>query len=425
MVNKDLLFIDLFAGCGGLSLGLINAGWKGYFAIEKSPDAFNTFKHNLVNNGREGNPNGNIEKYANWPNWLEIRAWGISELLDKHLNELKGLKGKVQLLAGGPPCQGFSIAGKRNSSDKRNQLFKKYIECVNLIDPPLILIENVSGMDIPFSKSDTAKSYATQLKEALEEKYVVEQKIIQSSRFGIPQLRPRLITVGFRKKLHLSANFFQTLEEFRKEYLSKKGLDVDMPINVEGAIGDISRCRKFQICDDPFSPKGRFQEIVYDESKIKSPYQKLMRLGCPENYQPDSLRLVNHNESTKKRLELMRTYCRSGVSIGKEERVKIENRLNIKIKKHAITFLDGNKPAHTITTIPDDLVHYKQSRVHTVREYARFQSIPDWFEFKGKFTTGGSRRKVDTPRYTQVGNAVPPLLAEAIGQTLIRIYKQI
>ena len=418
--HKDLLFIDLFAGCGGLSLGLINAGWKGYFAIEKSPDAFNTFKHNLVNNGRDGNYNGNIEKYANWPNWLEIKAWEISELLDKHLNKLKGLKGKVQLLAGGPPCQGFSLAGKRNFSDERNQLFKKYLECVNLIDPPLILIENVVGMSIPFSKSDTVKSYATQLKESLEENYIVEQKIIQSSRFGVPQLRPRFITVGFSKKMNLPASFFERLEEHREEFLSMKGLDVDKPVNVEDAVGDIDRCKKTQICDDPFSPKGKFYEIVYDENKIKSPYQKLMRDGCVDNYQPDSLRLVNHKEYTKKRFKLMRKYCRSGVTIGKEERTKIEKELNIKIKKQVFIFLDGKRPAHTITTIPDDLVHYKQPRVHTVREYARFQSFPDWFEFKGKFTTGGSMRKLETPRYTQVGNAVPPLLAEVIGRVLIK-----
>ena len=85
--------------------------------------------------------------------------------------------------------------------------------------------------------------------------------------------------------------------------------------------------------------------------------------------------------------------------------------------------LDKNSQAPTITSIPDELVHYCEPRILTVREYARIQSFPDWYEFKGKYTSGGARRKKEVPRYTQVGNAVPPLFAEQIGIALMEVLK--
>ena len=86
-----------------------------------------------------------------------------------------------------------------------------------------------------------------------------------------------------------------------------------------------------------------------------------------------------------------------------------------------LTVLDANGQAPTITSIPDELVHYEEPRILTVREHARIQSFPDWYEFKGKYTSGGKRRKMEVPRYTQVGNAVPPLFAEQIGIALMEV----
>ena len=99
----SLTYIDLFAGCGGLSLGLHNAGWKGLFAIEKSPDAFLTLKHNLIDN----------EKHFEWPSWLDQTNHEIDEVIKSHKQNIGSLEGKVDLVVGGPPCQGFSFAGKR------------------------------------------------------------------------------------------------------------------------------------------------------------------------------------------------------------------------------------------------------------------------------------------------------------------------
>lgn len=122
------VYIDLFAGCGGLSLGLHNAGWKGLFAVEKSPFAFATLKHNLID----------TLNHFQWPFWLEQKHHDINEILKNSRKELQGLRGNVDLVAGGPPCQGFSTAGKRLESDNRNKLIHAYIAFIRLVQPKII-----------------------------------------------------------------------------------------------------------------------------------------------------------------------------------------------------------------------------------------------------------------------------------------------
>jgi DNA (cytosine-5)-methyltransferase 1 len=93
------------------------------------------------------------------------------------------------------------------------------------------------------------------------------------------------------------------------------------------------------------------------------------------------------------------------------------------MKKQAMTVLSSGHPGSTITTLPDDILHYSEPRILTVRENARLQSFPDWFRFLGKYTSGGKARRLDCPRYSQVGNAVPPLFAEAVGDILQQILR--
>ena len=121
---KQLTYIDLFAGCGGLSLGLHQAGWKGIFAIEKSPDAFKTLEYNLIQN----------KNHFDWPKWLPQNHHDINEVLSNYNSQLEKLKGKVTMIAGGPPCQGFSMAGRRNENDSRNHLIDSYIDFVKIVD---------------------------------------------------------------------------------------------------------------------------------------------------------------------------------------------------------------------------------------------------------------------------------------------------
>ena len=140
MFEKENLYIDIFAGCGGLSTGLLKAGWTGLFAVEKNKDAFSTLKHNLIDKNN----------HFLWPSWLKIKEHDINELIKDNGKELLDLQGKITLVAGGPPCQGFSMAGKRDKDDQRNKLVKSYIKFIRLVMPEAIIFENVHGFTVNF-----------------------------------------------------------------------------------------------------------------------------------------------------------------------------------------------------------------------------------------------------------------------------------
>jgi DNA (cytosine-5)-methyltransferase 1 len=334
----------------------------------------------------------------------------------------------VQLVAGGPPCQGFSMVGLRRDTDPRNQLFKCHLSVVELLRPQIVLLENVAGIGIAFKprdpdstsgRSGPVASYAELIGMALTKQgYHVQQGTIRAVDYGVPQLRPRFFTVGIRLDLFAASqapDFLSMLADGRVRFLRSKHLPPDRPVTVSEAISDLQTARRtLRCCTDPESPPG-FYEAEYDGPS--STYQKLMNSGM-RGRAPNSRRLANHRAETVRKFKQIQRVCRKGVSLSAAERASIG------IRKTVIAHLDGDSPSHTLTTLPDDLVHYSEPRIHTVREYARLQSFPDWFEFRGKFTTGGARRAHECPRYTQVGNAVPPLLAEAIGMTLARILKQ-
>lgn len=410
-------FIDLFAGCGGLSLGLMQAGWRGLFAIEQNPDAFKTLRHNLVVGNGAGAPR---KPCFEWPQWLDAEPFELGKFIHTHRDRLESLRGGVRLVVGGPPCQGFSLAGKRTGKDPRNELFKLHLEVVRLVRPDFVLLENVRGLDAVFGAKSVEKgvkrrgrprrSYAARIEEKLGDcDYDVQQGPVRAVNFGVPQVRPRHFIVGIRNDLFApgeAPRFFPILDDARPGFLKGKRLPVKRPITVGDAISDLlSASAELAECTDPESPSG-FKEIVYQGPV--STYQRLMRKGL-NGQAPNSLRLVNHRPETVRRFEEILRTCEKGKQLSDADRERLG------IRKHAITLLSPVLPSPTLTTLPDDLLHYAEPRVHTVREHARLQSFPDWFEFRGKFTTGNKARARECPRYTQVGNAVPPLLAEAIG----------
>ena len=413
--SNPYTFIDLFAGCGGLSLGLMEGGWAGLLAIEKNPDAFKTLSYNLIDKKNKSHGKSHLR----WPDWLEKKPLEIRQFIKDYHWQLDSLSGKVCLVAGGPPCQGFSLAGKRTGKDWRNNLFKLQLEIVDIVKPKLVLMENVQGINAVFggkevenkrSRGRPRKSYSTKIKDALSNHgYLVQQKLIKASDFGVPQLRLRYFTVGIREDLFPEKqvpDFFQILSRIRRNFLKSKRLPLKRSVTVAEAISDLrAEHAKITNCSDPESPPG-FKEIVYKRPITQ--YQKLMHKGL-NGHPPNSLRLVNHRPDTVSRFKTILRTCQKGVSVPDSERGRLG------IRKQLIVPLSPDLPSRTLTTLPDDLLHYAEPRVHTVRESARLQSFPDWFEFHGKFTTGGRRRARDCPRYTQVGNAVPPLLAEAIG----------
>lgn len=405
-------FVDLFSGCGGLSLGLSMAGLEGQFAVERDAMAFETFAANFLS-GRTLP----IENFA-WPDWLEKKAWPIDALLAQHLDQLKKLEGCVEVLAGGPPCQGFSFAGRRDEADPRNQLFEKYVEVVGAIKPAALVLENVPGMKVAHSKKSASgpeknkftESYYDKLKRSLENiGYDVHGELVNAVKFGVPQKRNRLIVIGLRKDI--STKFdngvmyaFKQLEIARLVQLNELGLQES--ISVHEALSDLTtQWSSKKPCIDPYSPKG-FEEIEYKAPS--STYQKLMHKGCRKDAM-DSMRLARHKDEVRERFAKILKECPRGV------RMNDANREQYSTKKHRVYPMDPWGPAPTITTLPDDVLHYSEPRILTVRESARLQSFPDWFQFRGKFTTGGNLRTKECPRYTQVGNAVPPLLARAIG----------
>ena len=171
MANNKHTVIDLFAGCGGLSLGLYQAGWQGIFAVEKSQNAFETLKYNLIDK----------KKHFDWPDWLPIKPLDIIEVNKNYKKQLKSLRGSVDLVAGGPPCQGFSMAGKRVEDDIRNQLVFSYIDFIDMVRPRLILFENVKGFTYVFNKNKNSEAipYSQIVTEQLESLgYDVHQEII-------------------------------------------------------------------------------------------------------------------------------------------------------------------------------------------------------------------------------------------------------
>jgi len=395
-------FIDLFAGCGGFSLGLMNAGWNGLFAVEKDSMAFDTLRHNLVDN----------DKFKHdWPSWLKKEATTIEDLIENHSENLKGLNGMVDLIVGGPPCQGFSMLGLRNSDDPRNKLTEKYLEVVALIQPKYIILENVKGFATKFD-GDGCKDHVP-YSEIVKEKfdalgYDTTSMMVSTDQWGVPQRRTRFILLAIRKSLSQCPD--QILEDFqgsRHQYLSGKGLPTDRSVTVHEAISDLeSKGKKLIPVTDANVPS--YQQIKYREPKKLSAYAKMMRLGS-NGKAPDSLRLTKHRPATVAKFQLILDSCGKGHNLTNHDR----ERLNI--KKQVIVPLAKGKVSPTVTTLPDDILHYSEPRILTVRENARLQSFPDWFEFKGKYTTGGKLRTKECPRYTQVGNAVPPLFAEALG----------
>ena len=404
------LFVDVFAGCGGLSLGLKRAGWKGLFAIEKDSFAFDTLSTNF--------PSGDRPFSYDWPTSIEKRAWDIHELLSERREALAALAGKVDLLAGGPPCQGFSHAGRRRPDDPRNKLFEAYLELVKILRPRLVLVENVKGFksDFKVSEPGAIKNFAAALEQGLNTDYDVASAVIKACDFGVPQARPRVFLIGALKDADVGdmvASFFDYLEGQVSGFLSERQLPSrptardaisDLEVSLNGTVPSVDS-------------KG-FEAIAY-----KSPrtfYQKVMRDGH-EGAPPDT-RLARHRSDIRERFEAIIKAC------GEEGRlcvtISAETRKVHGLKKMAIRVLDPLNCAPTVTSLPDDLLHYSEPRTLTVRENARLQSFPDWFAFKGKYTTGGHLRRKEVPRFTQVANAVPPLLAEQLGLALFRIARR-
>lgn len=394
---KPLTFIDVFAGCGGLSLGLMQAGMLGKFAVERDSFAFATLKANLLTKTAPF-------RYS-WPQWLPKEPLSITSLLDEYGPELAALSGNVDVLVGGPPCQGFSMAGRRQHDDPRNQLFFQYLRLVEIIKPTIVLIENVRGFTMDFAIGEDVTNYANALRVALSDDYKVYEQLLDLSQFGVPQARTRYFVIAVRSSV-TTTDPFKLLESRIPSFL--RTLGISAPVSSSNAISDleVNRCGT-----EPSKDTKGFDQITYDRPLTR--YQKLMN-GA--GVTPSDLRLARHAENIAQRFQEIIDICHAEGRLNTSISAEVRERYGL--KKRALRVLDPDRPSPTITSMPDDLIHYSEPRALTVRENARLQSFPDWYAFQGKYTTGGHLRKKEVPRFTQVANAVPPLVARAIGEML-------
>lgn len=446
-------FIDLFSGCGGLSLGLLNAGYTGLFAIERSPDAFLTLKKNLINQEFV-----KLEGQYKWPESLEVKNHDILERLGNTIFldylDLLGRKGEVDLVVGGPPCQGFSSAGKRDPNDPRNQLAFAYLEIVRRVRPKYILMENVRGITYAFSKAgDKSVPISERIEQTLAQQgYVPFHFIENSCLWGVPQARHRFVLIAIRKDLFginsntnigvqqlldmgktIVSRVERQLKLFVEEFKKEKGLpSIVTSLDALQDLKTLYACGTPRILSDvpkeDSQAKGFKQISEYGKFTLGNPaYVNLMKKDWHGKRAPNyGLRLPNHTDKVRERFDLILTHMEDKFMQEKYNLVRgrtlpiAYRKEELKSRKHSLSVLDPKKPSGTVTTLPDDILHYDEPRIMTVREMARLQSFPDWFRFEGPYTTGGDLRKKTCPKYTQVGNAVPPLMAEGLGLFLKR-----
>ncbi len=408
-------YIDFFSGCGGLSLGLGWAGWRGVFAIEKDPMAYASFDKNLV---AQGAPHRHFE---NWPNWLPREPHAIEDILEdeKVIRHFTKLAGTVSLVAGGPPCQGFSVAGARNGNDPRNLLVFKQIEAIRILKPLFGIIENVSGFEKKFVSRPIDGITLSVAEEATKEieqlGYNIGKVKINAADYGVPQLRDRVILFAISKEYAGSLDVGQLLQDVLKtvgmQQREEFGLATKRYVNVKEAISDLSGTNRLP---DPEFPGYETCQYLSAESA----YQRLMRKGIPKGAIPSCHRFNRHSQ---KLVDLYNEAHRTQPAGRLSKAFLYENGCH----SNKRFVLDVTRPCSTLTTAPDELIHYMHPRIVTLREMARLQSFPDDFTFHGRYTLNGPARGVDVPRNAQIGNAIPPLVGRALGLALIVIQQMI
>jgi len=515
--------IELFAGCGGLSLGLDSVGFELVFANELSPMAAETFAYNFfgefTNKPNEQilhtkwlhsaftkdklekrlreNPlafpklsEGNCDltsakdiagslvvgSIVQLNDWLDKNP-SIAEIIKSNFG-----KGGVDLISGGPPCQSFSMAGLRQLDNHRNMLPMEFAKFVNTIQPKIVLLENVTGILRAFNQNgkklyawfEVAKAFA-------DIGYIPLCLHINAKYVGVAQNRPRFLMIGVRsdffEQVELTFNnfevsLFRKSKEFFHSYAENNELEY-------GALDyfDIEKSGNADLFSDTFlshlfTHKDNFSTVsdaIHDlkasglrKSNYVQNINELLGRGAVikkiENHQlrrnsvlvTQRFRLYqilnNVTAGTHKEVKSLLKEEINDISsqstsellkyeylLGKEPvRFKIKSSLveylkTLHTKKQTQKALIANQPAPAALSIPDDACHYDHSmlRTLTVREMARVQSFPDGFVFRSKVTTGGQMRKFEVPQYTQVGNAVPPLLARAIGLSLANLLERV
>jgi DNA (cytosine-5)-methyltransferase 1 len=405
--------VDLFAGCGGLSLGLEQAGFETVFVNELHPVAMQTYLENR--------PDTNLSSAKN-------HAFDILSLTQKPA-ELEALSrrlrkehGEIDLVVGGPPCQGFSGIGHRRSFDlakediPSNHLYREMARVVEAVAPRAFIFENVRGL---LNSRWTPQGEKGEIWETVQQtfrdlevrkgrrllRYSIRAQLVFAKDYGVAQNRPRIIMVGIR-------------EDVLPSILPVGLANGYIPAPLHGApdlvdlLGDL--------VDPNWIPGGRTEKY----------------LVVPQNKTQERMRRTRDGKIMRKGSALTdQEYGNHSPEIIEKFLYMLENDGAIPEAMQTKKFAQRVMPTHwgakgptiTATSLAVDYVHFSQPRVPTVREWARLQSFPDWYSFAGRRTTGGRRRAGDPdagiwtrdlPKYTQIGNAVPVDLGWALGNHL-------
>jgi DNA (cytosine-5)-methyltransferase 1 len=512
--------IDLFCGAGGFSEGILQAGFDIVFSSDKSPMVQKTYmnRHEQL---------GLVQGRDTYFELADIKELSSNFIFDK-INSLKYgnsfYPGKIDVMFGGPPCQGFSRLGKRDSSDPRNMLFYEYLRIIRDVEPKYVVMENVKGildmqmLDFP-SVLEEGRIYNGQhlvpfiLRTELEGLgyQVLDIQVLNAADYGVPQQRNRAIFLAYKNGVYPISypepqknmvTVYDALGDLYENcnystHYSQESIWGRTPkvttgepvkrieiTNMETSNHDESVIQRFSLYKQGENKKRaltrlREEGINLLEEAPELFYETLFQVNSEQNAEIiqktlqkyDYYKSLNITElwlnHTNKQLSIINMiennhildidFNKAIISLSRRLMTTIENTLEfmntvkhelnkqydietlnnlfisgnisdsmagaIFTKKGIRTRLNSQSIAPTMVTLPDDYIHPFFDRILTVREMARIQSFDDSFSFLGKRTTGGSMRAKETPQYTQIGNAVPPLLAKAIATEAMKAIK--
>lgn len=394
---KKYSFIDLFAGCGGLSEGFYKQGYKALAHVEINPIACKTLRTRMKYYGYKNAEEAVLE--------LDITRNDVIEKIEEAVNGEN-----VDIIIGGPPCQAYSSLGRAKDDnamqdDPRNYLFESYVKVLNHYLPKFFVFENVTGL---LTAKINGEYIVNKIVDALGENYKVDfnpnMNVLNSANYGVPQIRKRVIIIGVRKDICIEPKEMY-------EAIVKTHYDPEMPEKERKGL------KKFVTVQDaieelPFLRPGEGEEIVPFKYSLSNEF--LNRIGSKELGVLRNHVARRHNDKDIARYTAMAKNHWTFQEM-------LENREDLRHEKarvfgNSYTVQWWDLPSKTIIAHlykdGNQFIHpdYKQGRTFTVREAARIQSFPDDFVFEG------SR----TEQFKQVGNAVPPLLAEAIAKGMLK-----
>lgn len=388
MANNTIKAIDLFAGAGGLSFGFEAKGIEVVLAIEKDSWAVETYLNNHKNK-----------------NCIEA---DITKLSDDYF---RSYRGTVDIVMGGPPCQGFSIAAsnRRIIGDERNFLYKEFLRVVSLVAPKIVFLENVKEFG-KYRLPDNHLLVDDVVHSLGEMGYTCSKSLIDVKNYGIPQDRRRFFLVGVKDCAHLP-ELTELLSPYVQECLTLGDAISDLPIVA------------------PFQYK-EGDTMSYSQ-KAQNPFQQLMRGNMqkvynhiPMQHTPktvEKFRFIMEQGSKDNLPENLRSHVRGDTSKVSESRFCQNHRV-----------MNSDKISPTITaSFYSSFIHPSQPRNLTVREAARIQTFPDSFIFYGKRTTlskkllsrKGIVEDLHLDQFNQVGNAVPPRMASIMADICIKVLE--